>query len=536
MILKRLIWILTGLFLVCFCVSGVSAAGCSPGICNTNQNGNYATIQEAIDAASAGDIITVDSGTYSPFVVNKPLTIQGIDAGSGLPVVQTPGYSSGNTIEFAPGVNGVTLDGFSVTSVTYGSGPTGTGIYINPGSSSNVLSNIAVKDFDNGIYLEGADHNNITTCTATGNRNGIYIVGNSLNNTIDTCTLTNGAANRNPLGVGIVGSSNNTVRSSTISDMLNGIKIIQDSGTDSTNNTIQNNSLTSNDYNVNSMALYLDGSNNHVNSNFITENPVGITLYSNGFSNIITNNYFNQSINVNPNSLANIWNTGAISPGTNIISGPNLGGNYWATPDGNGWSQTCTDADTNGICDLPYTLDGVNIDNFPLTNNAPPATITGTVLHDLDYDGVLESGEPGLEGWTVYLDNNGDNEYTISEPLKLTDIHGNYSFSVEPGTYVIREILQDSWGQTAPSTPSEFTIVALAGQTYSGNNFGNYHYDAGNFNVYTCRVLDSPGTYTLQNDILNSDQNVCIDIKSRNVIFDGNDHTISGIFNVAQWP
>ena len=50
---------------------------------------------------------------------------------------------------------------------------------------------------------------------------------------------------------------------------------------------------------------------------------------------------------------------------------------------------------------------------------------------------------------------------------------------------------------------------------------------AGDFNVYTCRVLDSPGTYTLQNDILNSDQKVCIEITSRNVIFDGNDHTIS---------
>jgi hypothetical protein len=59
---------------------------------------------------------------------------------------------------------------------------------------------------------------------------------------------------------------------------------------------------------------------------------------------------------------------------------------------------------------------------------------------------------------------------------------------------------------------------------------------AGNFNVYTCRVLDSPGTYTLQNDILNSDQTVCIEITSRNIIFDGNDHTISGTFNVAEWP
>ena len=298
------ILVLAGIFLLCLCVSGVSAAGCVPGICNTNTHGNYATIQEAIDAASIGDIITVDSGTYRPFIVDRQLTLLGIDTGYGLPVVETLGYSSGNTIEFTSGAIGVTLDGFTINSITYGSGPTGTGVYISPGSSSNVLKNISVKDFNEGIYLDGADHNNITTCTGSGNRNGIYLVSDSQFNTIDTCTLTNGAANRNPIGVGIVGSSNNVVRSSTISDMLNGIKIIQDTGIDSAYNLIQNNSLTSNDYNGNSMALYLDGSSNSINSNSITENPIGIVIYSNGVSNTITNNKFNQSNNVNPNLLA----------------------------------------------------------------------------------------------------------------------------------------------------------------------------------------------------------------------------------------
>ena len=95
-----------------------------------------------------------------------------------------------------------------------------------------------------------------------------------------------------------------------------------------------------------------------------------------------------------------------------------------------------------------------------VTTSSTSPTITGTVIHDLDHDGVFEASEPGLEGWTVYLDNDGDNEYDISEPSDLTDIYGNYSFLVEPGTYVVREILQDTWGQTAPSNPSEFTIVA----------------------------------------------------------------------------
>jgi len=30
-------------------------------------------------------------------------------------------------------------------------------------------------------------------------------------------------------------------------------------------------------------------------------------------------------------------------PNTNIIGGPNLGGNFWANPSGTGFSQTCID-------------------------------------------------------------------------------------------------------------------------------------------------------------------------------------------------
>ena len=130
---------------------------------------------------------------------------------------------------------------------------------------------------------------------------------------------------------------------------------------------------------------------------------------------------------------------------------------------------------------------------FITTTSSPSTTITGMIIHDLDHDGILEPGEPGLEGWTVYLDTDDDNEYDIAEPSNLTDINGNYSFLVEPGTYVVREILQDSWGQTLPLNPSEFTFIASAGETYGNNNFGNYQYEAGDFNVYTCRVLDSPG-------------------------------------------
>ncbi|MCD6381831.1 MAG: hypothetical protein J7L43_02545, partial [Candidatus Aenigmarchaeota archaeon] len=37
-------------------------------------------------------------------------------------------------------------------------------------------------------------------------------------------------------------------------------------------------------------------------------------------------------------------------------------GNYWGKPDGTGFSDTCTDADGDGICDSSYQLFENNID------------------------------------------------------------------------------------------------------------------------------------------------------------------------------
>ncbi len=61
----------------------------------------------------------------------------------------------------------------------------------------------------------------------------------------------------------------------------------------------------------------------------------------------------------------NAWSRPPV-PGPNIVGGPSLGGNFYGTPAGDGFSQTCADADGDGFCDAPNPLASNNVDAFPL--------------------------------------------------------------------------------------------------------------------------------------------------------------------------
>ncbi len=54
--------------------------------------------------------------------------------------------------------------------------------------------------------------------------------------------------------------------------------------------------------------------------------------------------------------------------GSNIVGGPYIGGNFWAKPDGSGFSETCQEDDNkDGICDTPYEVYPQEVDELPLT-------------------------------------------------------------------------------------------------------------------------------------------------------------------------
>jgi hypothetical protein len=107
---------------------------------------------------------------------------------------------------------------------------------------------------------------------------------------------------------------------------------------------------------------------------------------------------FNNAVNVAV-SGANTWNVAATA-GPNVVGGPSIGGNFWATPAGDGHSETCTDAGGDGFCDDPFVIGTDNVDSLPLVLNTPPSCNPSGA-------GTYELGSTVVLGGTV-ADNEGD--------------------------------------------------------------------------------------------------------------------------------
>src|SRR5660398_44323 len=323
---------------------------------------DYMRIQDAIDNASDGDTIEVQSGTYFENVnVNKRLTLRGI----GMPVVNASG--SGSVITLA--ADGITLEGFTATGNYYG-------IFLSS-SSDNILSYNNASNNYYGIFLSSSSNNKLVGNNAISNTNdGIYLYSSSNN------TLISNDASNNYYGIRLSFSSNNMLSGNNASNNHGGIFAYL-----SSNNTLSSNNASSNNL---VDGIFLSSSNNNtLISNIASFNrgiikSYGINLY-NSSNNTIYNNIFNNTNNFYNDLNTNKWNV-TKTPGMNIISGSYIGGNFWANPDGMGFSQQCDDSTGDGICDSFYSLDSNNTDYLPLATTTILPTIryiNGTVMDSI---------------------------------------------------------------------------------------------------------------------------------------------------------
>ncbi|MBD1911854.1 MULTISPECIES: choice-of-anchor Q domain-containing protein [unclassified Leptolyngbya] len=109
---------------------------------------------------------------------------------------------------------------------------------------------------------------------------------------------------------------------------------------------------------------------------------------------------------------------------------------------------------------------GIINNDDALTNGS----ISGIKFNDLDRDGVLDVGEPGLSDWTIYLDINDNGLLDAGEVSTLTGSDGSYQFiDLTPGFYTVREVPMPGFTQTTPNSG----LTQVEGGFSTEVNFGS---------------------------------------------------------------
>ncbi|MBN2259179.1 MAG: DUF11 domain-containing protein [Clostridiales bacterium] len=99
----------------------------------------------------------------------------------------------------------------------------------------------------------------------------------------------------------------------------------------------------------------------------------------------------------------------------------------------------------------------------------------GYKFNDLDGDGRWDEEEPGLEGFTIYVDYNDNGTLDRGEPFDVTDGEGFYLITdIQPGTYKVREVQEEGWTQSYPVDPTYYNEIFDPCTQFCDGNFGNW--------------------------------------------------------------
>jgi parallel beta-helix repeat protein len=232
---------------------------------------------------------------------------------------------------------------------------------------NTIINNTITNNSQEGMDIDDYNSYNNITSNIVRDNGGDGIVFDSYNS---YNLIANNTIDSNDVGVEIYTGSNNSIVNNVISNILgygvyfdynsydseisyNIISNCTDAGIyfwgdPSSNHTVNNNTLRGNKYGI---QLDYDTQNVTITNNTIVNNSdFGIYIIGSSNGSLIYNNYFNNTINAWDTGI-NDWNI-TKTPGTNIVNGDYLGGNYWAGP--NGYTGQDTDSDNIGNTLLPY--------------------------------------------------------------------------------------------------------------------------------------------------------------------------------------
>ncbi len=363
------------------------------------------------------------------------------------------------------------------------------------GYDNVTIKNCHFNSFFEPIHIENADTITITK-NILDNHSYAITIAQTTNSYFAYNTITNAIndAFHTEVWQYTTGSSDNTIEHNTISNASRGIFIANDCH----HNTIYKNLFDNIETNsiefwrVESGAPTAKASDTMVEKN-VFDGPGlrGITFRSNAADNTtIKQNIFKQKEytsfrlygdNLNTLVYGNTFldnpNYHAYDAEGNATYSNNGQGNYWA-----GFSETCADADNNGVCDNAYTEISGNVprqDDYPLTNGLPivlnhdPVTTDETdwafinvPAYDNDINALTYSADlPGFSsmalcwpnrpdtlGWQTGTDSAGTYEVTYSAD------DGEYSDSETVTVQVDNTCRLNKWGQMVCSNvPANIT-------------------------------------------------------------------------------
>jgi hypothetical protein len=188
----------------------------------------------------------------------------------------------------------------------------------------------------------------------------------------------------------------------------------------SANNASSNNISTSksNSYGI---YLYADSDANIIsNSSIISNNSYAAYLYNSTTLKPENNTVYNCLLNgsvlaVNGTAgwvdITNYWNITSQSGTRRYSNGTSIGGNYYTNSTGNGFSDTCADADHNGFCDASYNVS---------TNSVCSGATCG---NNTDYlalsDEYLASSTPIISNVTLNDSDGGAIQLSVADDMRV---------------------------------------------------------------------------------------------------------------------
>lgn len=313
-----------------------------------------------------------------------------------------------------------------------------------------------------GIILEGFNVTNTSPWNS-----GIFIVS-------DHNTVTGNDVSEKDYGIFVYESNDNIIKSNNATN--NGMGLLT---MDATNNTFLNNNISENNY---AISLYFAYNNTYYNNN-IYNNNLAIYLYDT-YSNIFYNNLFNSTNYLSLNGAnSNHWNI-TKTPDTTITGGPYLGGNFWANPGGTGFSQNCSDADRDGICNSSFTIAGTNIDYLPITYFVPDSIIPGSIsnLRNITYAQTYtnwtwdEPADPDYYKVMIYIDGIfRKNVFKGEQFFNATGLVPDTEHTISTRTVDTSGNINQTWTNHTATTepdliPPIITIISPRNITYTTTN------------------------------------------------------------------